>query len=836
MANSMQKKIKFSKGQINPELLERTDLEVYDSSASKLKNVVVSCYGGIKTRQGTKFIDEISFYSESDKITPTITSGIGGDVSYLTDTTNVFESDGIGDVKDILIFNLGSIVENAVFKITGLKFNYIAPSLKGLYRAEGNLAGTHTLTTDDLTIVSAGKGVNGSLTAEYNGDETDIEENFTYTKDTAGSILTASATCSFKIPNNQEDTTLNIYEKDHKSWIVPCDVYVSSDGIVYSKIDSIVITEKTQKFNFNIEKAQYIKFVMDTENPIGTTLSIDLVKIYKSSKIQEKVKFIDFIYNNNQKYLLVLLNERIDIYRDDNQIASVQATGLKDDYFDILDYAYQEDTVIFVHPDIMPYRLVRNSDTDWAWSNIEIKNIPYEVFGKEVETEKTVPITPSKTDGSIKITSGSNAFDASMVGQYIDGGGGRMKITEFTDAKTIKGYTIIPFYTTDAITKWTYISGYEPVFSETRGYPRSVCFGNQRLFFGGSKGKPTSIWASRLGDYYNFKNSGNYDNDSISFEMNTNSPIINIIFNRGLHVFTSDFEATSPENNFTPNTFSVIPGTNNGIVVGIKPVVLNGAVCFIEKNGKSLLSYMYDYQQSGYTTNNVSKFTDTIEKPVGLGVEINSAKELGDRMFIILSSGEMLIINISLPDNVFAPTVFQTEGKVLQVCSLKEDIYLCVERNGIKFIEKLEDLKTDNTKNITISGDSFIDKDFSSSEVYLYGDDFKYLIPVDDEGNGEIPEELLGEYYIGYPFEYEVVGNPIAINNRTMSIKKRIAKATVVCKDTDELTFCDQTQKNQDVYTFYACTIYENNITYKITGKFYPIEVLSVELNINYEG
>ncbi len=836
MSNTIQKKIKFSKGQINPELLERTDLDAYDNSASKLKNVVVSCYGGIKTRQGTKFIDEISFYSESDRITPTITNNIGGTTSYILDPDNVYESDAIADTKDLFIFDLGEVVTNAVVKITGLKFNYAAPSMTGLYRASGLMSGEHTLDSADVTIVEAGKGVNGNIGVEYNGNETDVTEDITYTTDSKGSITTVTADCSFKIAGSTTDVTLNMYEKDHTSLIIPCDIYISADGITYTKTDTIVITEKSQKFNLNIQGAQYIKFVLDTAETVSTTLSIDLIKMYKTSQILEKVKFVDFIYNNNQKYLLVLINERIDIYREDNLVATVTATGLKDDYFDDLNWAYQEDTIVFVHPEIIPYKLVRVADNNWSWSNITFKNIPYELFGSEIETTKTVSITPSGTDGTLKITAASSVFDNTMVGQYIDGNGGRFKITEYTSATEVKGYTIIPFYTSDAIASWTLITGYEAVWSVTRGYPKTVCFGNQRMFLGGSKDKPTTIWASRIGDYYNFKNSGNYDNDSISFEMNTNAPIINMVFNRGLHIFTSDFEASAPENDFTPNKFSVIPATNNGILPGVNPVILNGTICFIEKNGKSLLSYMYDYQQAGYSTLNISKFTDTINQPIDLDVEINSAKELGDRMFVVLSDGKMLIINISLNDNIFAPTVFETEGKILQVCSLKEDIYICVERNSIKFIEKLSDVKTDDTKTISIAGDTFTDKNFAGNEVYLYSDKFKYLIPVNEEGVGNIPEELTGDYNIGLPFEYEVVGNPIAINHKTMSIKKRIAKATVVCKDTKELTFCEQTQKNQQVYTFYACTIYNNDITYKIRGKFYPIEVLSIELNINYEG
>ena len=59
MANSVQKKIKFSKGQISPNLIERTDLDMYNSSAQKMENVVSTIYGGVKTRRGTSFVDDV---------------------------------------------------------------------------------------------------------------------------------------------------------------------------------------------------------------------------------------------------------------------------------------------------------------------------------------------------------------------------------------------------------------------------------------------------------------------------------------------------------------------------------------------------------------------------------------------------------------------------------------------------------------------------------------------------------------------------------------------------------------------------------------------------------
>ena len=51
--NTKQKKIKFSKGQISDKLLERTDLDILDSSASEITNFVSTPYGSIQTREGT---------------------------------------------------------------------------------------------------------------------------------------------------------------------------------------------------------------------------------------------------------------------------------------------------------------------------------------------------------------------------------------------------------------------------------------------------------------------------------------------------------------------------------------------------------------------------------------------------------------------------------------------------------------------------------------------------------------------------------------------------------------------------------------------------------------
>jgi hypothetical protein len=110
---STQKKIKFSKGQIAPELVERTDLELYNSSAQEIKNLVSTVYGGVRTRRGTKYTSDI--YSSTT--TGTVTNNIGGTDSYIQDLTNTFDSGDIGNVRDLITIDYGSLVVGGKFTV-----------------------------------------------------------------------------------------------------------------------------------------------------------------------------------------------------------------------------------------------------------------------------------------------------------------------------------------------------------------------------------------------------------------------------------------------------------------------------------------------------------------------------------------------------------------------------------------------------------------------------------------------------------------------------------------------------------------------------------------------
>ena len=904
MANSVQKKIKFSKGQISPNLIERTDLDMYNSSAQKMENVVSTIYGGVKTRRGTSFVDDVV----SGK-TGTATSYMGGSADNIQDLTS-FKTSNIGKNRDV--FQIAySTEQSGSFKFRDIKIDNFLSLLKT------QSSGTFNVTTSRefyISLYGGGGGGSNNFGGRGAGIKAYInlpKGNSSYTIGTGGagasayvrnnngysgsqSTFTAdgvSITCgggtgrngrrnggaggltgnlSYSITQthsikekttNGQEIGVSYQTNDYSGYgaggqpqsedtyagyagknggvevsvgYITLAIWSSLTGDSWKKEGSFNVTTDKQTIAVNISNAKYIKCTIEEDVNYNYSGTMSFTQAILSSP-KADVVLKKFLYNDKEKYLLLFSDYFLDIYKDGELVKSGIDTGISYEQAKDVKLTYKDDTVIITHPDVHTKELKRTSD-GWTYGDFEYKNIPYYAFGGEKEEEKTVKITPSELEGAIKITAESSVFASSWVGQYIDGNGGRLRITEFVDDKTVNGVTVIPFYTKDGISKWKYISGYEQVWSETRGYPTTCLFAQQRLWFGGSRDLTSHLWGSRLGDYNNFKNAGNYDNDAIDITMLTNDPIVNIIENRGIHIFTSGGEWSTNED-LRPDGIAITPNTKNGSYSKVVPVIISGTICFVEKNRKSLLSYVYDYNQASYVSNNLSLFTDLIQKPIAMDVEINSSEDKGDFIYLVQDDGTALVACVVLDQNIMSMSKMVVEGKILDVCCLKDETYFLVERGGLHYIEKIDDVNTDFTRKVYMSGNEVTGlSDYNGNYVYIYNNNGyaqKYYVI---SGAVDLDKSLEGNYYIGLPFEFEIESNPIAVNNKTITCKKRISKATVLCENTDRLEFNGQIKTLQKDYTYYACTSYGKDVRFTIKGEFYPINILSITLNLNFEG
>lgn len=969
MAHSIQKKVKFSKGQIAPELVERTDLDIYDSSAQEITNLTSTVYGGLRTRRGTRYISDIHSKTE----TGTVTNNIGGNTSAIQDIGTTFTSGNISTTRDLIDLDYGQLIPSAQFVIKNMKTDFLAVvnatsdttytiptgvdklsvdcvASRGATSEDGSIAGgkggrvqcdltveenqllyitiggipasagipsynasdirLNTNDYDNRIIVAGGGGsgawrngigkggAGGGLIGEQGesqgytsggtggtqsvggagGNVATVGSQWTSiggagqfglggTSDNhgyhyaiggcggagwfggggGGGIHTSSVNQASGGGGGSSYTNASCLNVTHTQGYqdgvgyvkigtnrIKIDIQTSQDDVTYTSATTYNIGENAEDISVMLENFRYVRIVLDSPASLNLTGSISFDYVRLISNLASNIKLIPYKFNNEQEYIIMLSENRVEIFDGEVLIQEITTTGLNDSYIKDIKYTAKDDTVILTHKDMPPKQLQR-TNAGWVLSDFPYTNIPYYAFNGETSTTKSVSITPSDTEGAIKITAASSVFSASDVGQFIDGNGGRLRITEYISGTVVNGVTIIPFYTTDAIASWKLISGYEAVWSATRGYPRSCLFAQQRLWFGGSRDLPSHLWASRVNDYNSFKNAGNYSNDAIDVTLLTNNPILNLVEQRGIHIFTAGEEWTASETSLTPNDISIKCNTKNGSL-SIEPVVVNGAVMYIEKNGKSLLGYVYNYEQASFVSDNMSILSNLISSPTDMSVETNSNTDRGDFLFIVLADGTMLTACIALSENIFSISKFVTNGRIKDVCCLTSDSYVAVERNGNLYLEKLTFDRTDFTKTFYVDGSTINNmSEYNGYNIYLSHDNEVDICYVHN-GQVELKEPYTGYMTAGIGFPYRLESNPIAINNKTMTCKKRISKATVHCKDTEYLEFNGQKKKGNDTFEFFACTPYKSDVRFTINGEYYPINILSVTLDLNYEG
>ena len=779
-----QKKVCFSKGQIDGRLLERQDLAILDKSGREITNLVSTPYGGIKTREGLLTIP-VDVFSALDY---TLTTAVGGVVADV-ENGGYLETDGLGSISadtSILKFDLGSTKTVSSFDyqcyfngigswggfsaelvltggvITDVVFTGV-PALKNIFDIEIVVIAPITGSGADLQPIFNDSGQLSGITIVDGGSGYDASASI-YIPEASASKTTSS----IGIETSTDDVTYTPIEtKD----IVNSSPNVGASGVAKQIID----------INADIRYIRIVSSSCDGCYYFGN------VSVFSTDVTSFRIE--PFMYNEEYKYLCVMADQGVSIY-DGVTAVNISASGLLDKYISALNVTQKENKMIITHPDMRTKiieRVQHDSDTfvaattdyltlastmaregqvvqltttgvlptglsattdyyivdrdgssfklsltqggeavditsagtgthtatwqgtgygvSWTFGDYAWFNIPKDAFNNEVTTAIAQTLDVGATEGSVKLTIGASTWAAvgGTVGQIVDGGGGRVRITGIdpVDAKIAFGYTIIPFYTTDQIASgdWVIVSGYEDVWSASRGYPSTCVFYQQRLWFGGSKSKPSTIWGSRLGFIDDFENVANYDNDAINQTISSKQAdeIVNMYANRGLQVFTAGAEWSVPEGATTPNTFTIIKNTSNGSYKGVSPTDISGVTLFIEKSGKSLLSYVYTEGQNAYTTSNISLLSNLIDNPVDMDMLYSSTRNESNYLYIVNGDGSMVVSCIDLEQQINSYVKFETDGQFKGVCVLGDDVYVVVSRDVGYTLERFADIKTDCT-------------------------------------------------------------------------------------------------------------------------------------------
>lgn len=155
------------------------------------------------------------------------------------------------------------------------------------------------------------------------------------------------------------------------------------------------------------------------------------------------------------------------------------------------------------------YPTVINPTTGVLWLDTSIYP-PLRVPYKDSNVDTNILMKPSGLTGNITITSQNssgvaiNYFTGDPVGSFIkvnQGSHTALAIIKSKSSNSVVNAQIYaaPFTSTTASSDWEFSA-----FNATDGYPKTACFFQGRLYFGGNNTFPDTVWASLVGNIYHF--------------------------------------------------------------------------------------------------------------------------------------------------------------------------------------------------------------------------------------------------------------------------------------------------------------------------------------------
>lgn len=296
-----------------------------------------------------------------------------------------------------------------------------------------------------------------------------------------------------------------------------------------------------------------------------------------------------------------------------------------------MQYAQNGDFLFITHPSAAPFVLRRTGTVAFDRYLFYYNEARFlEGYGQygfpylplNTNTNHTMSLTGLS---GTTLNSNIDYFTSDHVGamfKLTDGSGDtqEFRVTGYTDEKTLTGScgnADVASAALSATSLWE-----ESAWSDERGWPRTVTFYEQRIYYGGSESYPDTVWASQLGDIFeldalDLAQSTGYGTvtaaDPFSFSTaSTEANRINFLSSgRTLVIGTQgrEYIAQGTSGVLSALDVSVSAETSYGSPYR-QPVRSDNAMLFLSRNSKSLREFLFSRDEGSYKADDLSRFAN----------------------------------------------------------------------------------------------------------------------------------------------------------------------------------------------------------------------------------
>lgn len=507
---------------------------------------------------------------------------------------------------------------------------------------------------------------------------------------------------------------------------VAAEVFIqySTDNASWTSLGAAVpaLADKTNRRRTGPITARYWRLARIGTTDLSTNdFSVDEFTLWEMGSTVSQTRAVNFTFSTEQQYGLVFSDRNLRIYKDGVSQADVR-TPYTSAQLGTLTWVQSLDTLLAFHEDVAVQRLIREgSDTAWSMRAVTWDTIPQYAFTL-TEQEPAQTLTPSATTGYITLTTGGAVWLTGDVGSYVNGNFGRARIIEYTSTTVVKAFVTVPFFSTAAIASgdWNLEAGYEAAWSATRGYPICGTFYQGRLWIGGSRDLPSTMWGSHVGELFEFDPATGLDDEAIEYTLDANdvAAIKALHPGRHLQIFTGSSEWYIPQNPgapITPSNVAVDVTTKFGCREGLPVIDVSGAVLFIQREGKAIREFLFTDTEQAYTAQNISLLAPhLIRTPVDFALRKATSTDESDLIILINSDGTASSLTTLRDQEITSWQLHSTDGLFKNAMEVDSEVYFVVERtiNGTtsRFLERFNStMRTDcgvylSTGGTTITG------------------------------------------------------------------------------------------------------------------------------------
>lgn len=408
--------------------------------------------------------------------------------------------------------------------------------------------------------------------------------------------------------------------------------------------------------------------------------------------LNSAARLIPFSVSETENYLLVLTDGHILIYNGNERIKDLLVPW-PFDAVPKIQYAQRFDTMIFVHPDFQPY-ILKKADGSFSLKGFEFarndsdmtQNIPFMKF----DDAEGITITVTANDAGnnyATFTTNKNFWSQDNVGERLLLLNNQWQITEYISPTVVQAYTNKQYNIPDEpVTDW-----YEAAFGTKRGWPCSITFHQDRLVFGGSRSWPSGVWMSQVGKHNNFNVGTGLDDEAIFITLlsEQRQQICTVVSSDNLQILTNSGEWAISSKPLTPSVVDIKQHTSVGSVPTryLPPQKIEGATVFISGTKKDIRELSLDALGENYNARDLcTQAKHLMQDPVDI-----SYNEGSKQLFVVMSNGNMAVLNQNSALGISAWTRYTTQGQFKSVATVGDATYAVVLRGSYNYLERFSD-------------------------------------------------------------------------------------------------------------------------------------------------